>query len=191
MFSILSNQMFWYNSIVKLILAMVAVLSACISANAAEAALHSCPPPDTEYETNLVADVWDDFDRIMGIRLEFNASPSNNVQAAFGVDEDHDGVLSIEESEFTVGWDCGAWFWRDRRANRVCRADGTGPRLDLTLHLRRGRVTRLSSSAAFPTTELPTCFDPDWNLARVVSRGASDVRVTSKISPNALLLSIK
>ena len=44
---------------------------------------------------------------------------------------------------------------------------------------------------AFPTTELPTRFDPDWNLARVVSRGASAVRVTSKISPNALLLSIK
>ena len=53
---------------------------------------------------------------------------------------------------------------------------GAGSRLDLTLHLRRGRVTRLSSSAAFPPDELLTSFDPDWNLARVVSRGASDVR---------------
>ena len=44
---------------------------------------------------------------------------------------------------------------------------------------------------AFAETERPSCFDPDWNLARVVSRGASAVRVTSKISPNALLLSIK
>ena len=79
----------------KLILAIVALLSACVSANAVDVTLHSCPPPDTEFETNLVADVWDDFDRIMGIRFEFNASPSNNVQAAFGVDENHDGVLYL------------------------------------------------------------------------------------------------
>ena len=110
MFLILRAPIVWYNSSVKLILAIVAVLSACVSANAVDVTLHSCPPPDTEFETNLVADVWDSFDRIMGIRFEFNASPSNNVQAAFGVDENHDGVLSIEESEFTVGWDCGVWF---------------------------------------------------------------------------------
>ena len=100
----------WYNSLVKMILATVAVLSAFVTANAVEATLHSCPPPDTEFETNLVAEAWDDFDRIMGIRLEFNASPSNNVQIAFGSDENHDGVLSIEESEFALGWDCGVWF---------------------------------------------------------------------------------
>ena len=33
-------------------------------------------------------------------------------------------------------------------------------------------MTRLSSSAAFSPAELPTCFRSDWNLARVVSRGA-------------------
>ena len=69
------------------------MLSACVSANAVDVTLHSCPTPDTEYETNLVTDVWDDIDRIMGIRFEFNASTSNNVQVAFGVDENHDGVL--------------------------------------------------------------------------------------------------
>ena len=104
-----------------MILPLLLLLFSCGSFAATETLLHSCPPPDTEFETNLVAEVWDNFDRIMGIRLEFNASPSNNVQAAFGVasnnvqaafgvDENHDGVLSIEESEFTVGWDCGVWF---------------------------------------------------------------------------------
>ena len=44
----------------KLIPAMVAVLSAGVSADAVDVTLHSCPPPDTEFETNLVADVWDD-----------------------------------------------------------------------------------------------------------------------------------
>ena len=66
MFLILRTPIVWYNSSVKLILAIVAVLSACVSANAVETALHSCPPPDTEFETNLVAEVWDNFDRIMG-----------------------------------------------------------------------------------------------------------------------------
>ena len=113
MFPIPIRHLIWYNSPVKMILAIVALLSACVSANAVDATLHSCPPPDAEYETNLVADVWDSFNRIMGIRFEFNASPSNNVEAAFGVDENHDGVLSIEESEFTVGWDCGVWFVSD------------------------------------------------------------------------------
>ena len=107
---ILRRPIVWYNSSVKLILPLLLLLFSCGSFAATETLLHSCPPPDTEFETNLVAEVWDNFDRIMGIRLEFNASPSNNVQAAFGVDENHDGVLSIEESEFTVGWDCGAWF---------------------------------------------------------------------------------
>ena len=110
MFSILNNHVFWYNAFVKKTLATV-VVCMCGSAVSAETAhMHSFAPPDTEFETNLVADMWDDFDRIMGIRFEFNASPSNNVQAAFGVDENHDGVLSIEESEFTMGWDCGSWF---------------------------------------------------------------------------------
>ena len=104
-----------------MILATVAVLSAFVTANAVEAALHSCPPPDTEFETNLVAEAWDDFDRIMGIRLEFNASPSNNVQIAFGSDENHDGVLSIEESEFALGWDCG--YGKTKATSvRPCRA---------------------------------------------------------------------
>ncbi len=110
MFLILRAPIVWYNSCVKLILTLLLLLFSCGSFAATETLLHSCPPPDTEFETNLVAEVWDSFDRIMDIRFEFNASLSNNVQAAFGVDEDHDGVLSIEESEFTVGWDCGAWF---------------------------------------------------------------------------------
>jgi hypothetical protein len=95
---------------VKLILTLLLLLLSCGSFAATETLLHSFPPPDTEYETNLVAEVWDDFDRIMCIRFDFTASPSNNVQAAFGVDENHDGVLSIEESEFTMGWDCCSWF---------------------------------------------------------------------------------
>ena len=184
MFLILRTPIVWYNSSVKLILAMVAVMSACVSANAVEATLHSCPPPDTEYETNLVAEVWNRFDRIMCIRFEFAASPSNNVQAAFGVDEDHDGVLSIEESEFTVGWDCGAWFvsgYGEEFVEPAIVQTGTksfswSARLD-----EGGRLCELSAkdgnAAVFSslTNNIPGWIcRRSWDTMRLTARGAFD-----------------
>ena len=144
-----------------------------------------------ETETNVAFSVGAVTNGTWKLSVELDASASNCVEVVLGTDADGDGALGVAEGDLSVGWDCGTWFWRDRRANRACRAEGTSPRLDLTLHLRRGRVTRLSSSAAFSPDERPACFSPDWNLARVVSRGASAVHVTSKISNNALVLSIK
>ena len=144
-----------------------------------------------EAETNVAFAVGAVTNSTWKLSVELDASASNCVEVVLGTDADGDGALGVSEGDLSVGWDCGAWFWRDRRANRASRAEGTNPRLDLKLYLRHGRVTRLSSSAAFPTAELPTCFRSDWNLARVVSRGASAVHVTSKISNNALVLSIK
>ena len=202
MFPIPIRHLIWYNSPVKMILAIVAVLSACVSANAVEATLHSCPQPDTEFETNLVADVWDDFDRIMGIRFEFNVSPSNNVQAAFGVDEDHDGVLSIEESEFTVGWDCGAWFvsgYGEEFVEPAIVQTGTksfswSARLD-----EEGRLCELSAkdgnAAVFSslTNNIPGWIcRRSWDTMRLTARGAFDpaavLYIGNKPNPLRVLL---
>ena len=49
----------------------------------------------------------------------------------------------------------------------------------------------LSSIAGQRVVVSPTCFNPDWNLARVVSRGAETIRVESKISINALTLRVR
>ena len=49
----------------------------------------------------------------------------------------------------------------------------------------------LSSIAGQRVVVPPTCFNPDWNLARVVSRGTETIRVESKISINALTLRIR
>lgn len=46
------------------------------------------------------------------IGLELNATPSNNVELAFGRDADEDGALSADEAELIVGWDCGRWVVR-------------------------------------------------------------------------------
>ena len=184
MFSVLTDDSFWYNSIVKKILSMAAMMLACIWANAADVALHSCPLPDTEFETNFVAETWNDFDRIMGVRFDFNASPSNNVQAAFGVDENHDGVLSVEETELAVGWDCGSWFvsgYGEELAEPAAvqtgrRSFSWSARLD-----EEGRLRELSAkdgnAAVFSAlmNNVPEWIcRRNWNMVRLTARGSFD-----------------
>lgn len=65
---------------------------------------------DTEISTNCILRIGDGVSRTFAFTLDFDATPSNNVQIAFGHDADTDGVLSIEETGMTIGWDCGTWF---------------------------------------------------------------------------------
>ena len=136
-----------------------------------------------EVETNVVFSTGAATDNKWTLTIERDAATS-------GCDANEDGVLGIEEGDLCVGWDCGEWFWRDRRANAACRVEGSAQRLDMTLYLRDREAKSLASSV-FPSVVSPTCFNPDWNLARVVSRGAETIRVESKISINALTLRIR
>ena len=144
-----------------------------------------------EVETNVVFSAGSATDNKWTLTIERNAAVSNCIEVVLGRDTNEDGVLGIEEGELSIGWDFGEWFWRDRRANAACRVEGTAQRLDMTLCLNRGRAARSLASSVFPPVVSPTCFNPDWNLARVVSRGAETVRVESKISINALTLRIR
>ena len=147
--------------------------------------------PLAEVETNVVFSTGAATDNKWTLTIERDAAASNSVEVVFGCDANEDGALGIEEGELSVGWDCGEWFWRDRRANVACRVEGTAQRLDMTLYLNRDREAKSLASSVFPQVVSPTCFNPDWNLARVVSRGAETVRVESKISIDALKLRIR
>ena len=74
---------------------------------------------DTEVSTNIAFAV----DRAMMTRIEFTvalgATPTNNVEVAIGADTDGDGNLSVEESAYTFGYDCGKWFVRDKSKSGV------------------------------------------------------------------------
>ena len=144
-----------------------------------------------EVETNVVFSTGAATDNKWTLTIERDAAASNCVEVVFGCDANEDGALGIEEGELSVGWDCGEWFWRDRRANAACRVEGTAQRLDMTLYLNRDRAAKSLASSVFPSVVSPTCFNPDWNLARVVSRGAETIRVESKISIDALKLRIR
>jgi hypothetical protein len=147
--------------------------------------------PMAEVETNVVFSAGAATDNKWTLTIERDAAVSNSVEVVFGRDADEDGVLGVEEGELCVGWDCGEWFWRDRRSNAACRVEGSPQRLDVTLYLSRDREAKSLASSVFPPVVSPMCFNHDWNLSRVVSRGAETVRVESKVSIDALKLRIR
>ena len=147
--------------------------------------------PLAEVETNVVFSTGAATDNKWTLTIERDAAASNSVEVVFGRDANEDGVLGIEEGELSIGWDCCEWFWRDRRANAACRVEGTAQRLDMTLYLNRDREAKLLASSVFPPVMSPTCFNPGWNLARIVSRGAETVHVESKVTIDALTLRIR
>ena len=174
-----------------ILMAAFLALSAFAGARVVVPSLPEAVRPLAEVETNVVFSTGAATDNKWTLTIERDAAVSNSVEVVFGRDANEDGVLGIEEGELCVGWDCGEWFWRDRRANTACRVEGTAQRLDVTLYLRRDREAKSLASSVFPAIVSPTCFNPDWNLARVVSRGAEPVRVDSKVSIDALKLRIR
>ena len=65
---------------------------------------------DAETSTNVPFAVGRDGARLLAFTLSCRATPTNGVEVAFGRDADSDGALGVEEADFAVGWDCGAWF---------------------------------------------------------------------------------
>ena len=89
------------------------VLFATLALYARTVAVPKLPAPtflDTEISTNIAITAWTEQMRALKIVLLLDATPSNNVQVAFGSDADADGYLFDEETELTLGWDCGEWF---------------------------------------------------------------------------------
>ena len=75
--------------------------------------------PDTEVSTNFTFAVGEGSNRRLVFSLELAASPTNNVEVAIGCDEDEDGLLSLDETALTVGYDCGEWFVRSAANDSV------------------------------------------------------------------------
>jgi hypothetical protein len=149
--------------------------------------------PLAEVETNVVFSVGMPGDNLWKLSIDLDASTSNCVEVVMGTDADEDGALGIDEGEFSIGWSCGEWFWRDRRGGgngRVADAEGAR-RLDWTLRLTEDKSARSVVGNVFSGEVDPTCFNPAWNMIRVVSRGAESLRVESKVTVDALKLRIR
>lgn len=156
--------------------------------------------PDMEASTNLVFDAGLPIENKFVLTIELDAAVSNNVEVAFGVDADEDGDLDFDEGEFAVGWDCGAWFYRDLRTGASGRAmfeDGRR-KLEWTIYLNNGSRTARQLEAtddgvAIPFAVAPTFFNPAWNVARVTVRGktATQECVAANVSSVGFALSIR
>ena len=148
--------------------------------------------PLAEAETNVVFSAGARGDNIWKLSIELESSLSNCVEVVFGTDSNNDGVLGVGEGELCVGWDCGEWFWRDRRSGEVGSVEGaSGSRsIDWALRLNADLSARSVGGNVFSGTVAPTCFSPAWNMVRVVSRGAENLRVESRVTIDALKLRI-
>ena len=93
-----------------LILSALFVGSLC--AQATTTAITNQPPAHAGWEVSqdVPLPTRQEETRFFRAEIAFTATPSNNVQMAFGKDADKDGRLPAEETSATVGWDRGAWF---------------------------------------------------------------------------------
>ena len=163
---------------------------------------------DTEVSTNVAMRAWTERTRMFNVVLSFDATPSNNVQAAFGTDESADGNLSDEEAGLTLGWDCGEWFIASADAtNRFTAAPaGTETRKELRLQMNLGadglpralELTDGTTPLAFAGIDLsppPPAWmvSKDWNLLKVVARGtdAQNETVTVELANDAVMLLLR
>ena len=163
---------------------------------------------DTEVSTNVAMRAWTERTRMFNVVLSFDATPSNNVQAAFGTDESADGNLSDEEAGLTLGWDCGEWFIASADAtNRFTAAPaGTETRKELRLQMNLGadglpralELTDGTTPLAFAGIDLSPpppawMFSKDWNLLKVVARGtdAQNETVTVELANDAVMLLLR
>ena len=131
---------------------------------------------DTEVSTNIAFVV----DRSMMTRIEFtvelDATPTNNVEVAIGTDGNGDGNLSVEESAYTFGYDCGKWFVRDQVKVR-----GEGEQRNLSSYSagqpeQEGNVLCSPSPSTFTYSSRTFILkkrrlDTAWDTVKVTRRG--------------------
>lgn len=137
---------------------------------------------DTEVSTNVSFAVGRPQDRFLTFDLELHATPSNNVQVAFGRDADNDGELSVSETALVVGWDSGEWVVSGPRPQDVFRSPAQTTnaikRLQWSLYEGLGSPRRLAATENdMPIPSLDGSrppdwfFDQEWNLLRLTVRG--------------------
>ena len=142
------------------------------------------PPPgcdDTEVVTNVALPAVRADSRLFALRLELDATSSNNVEVAFGRDADGDGALSRFEATMRVGWDCGVWEIVDCATGDVFSEPGSPGPVSLSWMLNfspagvpKSLATSVSGTGVFAAlAEHPPqfLFSKDWNMVRVTCRG--------------------
>ena len=181
----------------------VATLVASLVAAGRTVSLPSAPQTtfaDTESVTNAPLGSALASARFLRVEIALTATPSNNVEVAFGTESD--GMLPFGEESFCLGWDCGSWFL-DSPTNRtdgvVC--SNAAPR-SLSFEIRVAddgtpRAWTAATAGGGSFTNLPAVppgwtFSRDWTAVRLVVRGVDErdesVSVRLDTDPGVLIL---
>ena len=119
---------------------------------------------DTEVSTNIAFAV----ERPAMTRIEFtvalDATPTNNVEVAIGTDANSDGNLSVEESAYVFGYDCGKWFERVRDQGL-----GIRDQVAVPAPVAETATVRMRVEKTFVLKRRQ--MDTAWNLVKVTRRG--------------------
>ena len=181
---------------VPMALAVLIVVSAWGRA-VVPAALPPAVHADTETVTNVPFATALDAAGRLSFDLSCRATPSNNVEVAFGTDADGDGVLDLGETDCVIGWDCGAWFVR-KGADGACQMENgewkieNGVEPEVRILSWRVRVVAdgtpfrfeatADGSPAFADLPLESVYRPSWNLLRLTGRGLDASLETFSVS---------
>lgn len=160
--------------------------------------LPSVEHADVEATTNVSFMAWQENAGRFTFSLTCRATPTNNVQAAFGTDADGDGVLSLEESDLVVGWDCGAWFVQNGfDGERVESVVGAGDEQSLvwtaTLSPRTGVSRRVNATVNFAGVDAGMFYNRMWNMLRLTGRGLADPEelLDVRVLPGSLFMIVR
>jgi hypothetical protein len=143
------------------------------------------PYLDTEVSTNCVLHRSRIDARTFDVNFQFEGTPTNNLEVAFGRDSNTNGVLDVQEIDTVYGWRGGRYFIENVRAwerieseaaaNALCGVVDVQLRNDAQTVPRRFTAT-CGGVAAFPelaTTPPPAwLFREEWDMVRVTRRGA-------------------
>ena len=185
---------------------IVLLLMGTMSVWASQPTALSLPPVvhvDTEVMTNVVISSWQRGAAKFSFSLSCLATPSNNVEAAFGADANANGSLEPDETDLVVGWNRGNWFVQNggdgERFSMVPTSMEDVKTLAWAYRLTAAPTpVRLSvmvdGTAAFSTLaeESPEWLHRrEWNLMRLTGRGLHDsgetFTVGTPLDPTAIL----
>ena len=177
------------------------VLFLCAAAQAAEVDIPTAPPPvfaDTESVMNAPLSGVVASARLVRCAIALTATPSNNVEVAFGRDTDGDGALTEAEPSMRLGWDCGAWFL-EGGTNRIESAVAEPPspaRFELSLRVDKRGTPIAWSCGAFtnaPMRPPAWLFSREWDTVRLAVRGfgSRDELVSVRLDADASVLILR
>ncbi len=138
---------------------------------------------DTEVSTNVVCKFDMQGSGPFEYQIAFEGTSSNNVEIAFGRDVDDNQILSAFETDFTLGWDRGAWFFCTGDEESYFEEETANAPLQKTLacslFVRDGKLPKdpfISTAQKELFTNLTSnlshlLHNPNWNLVRLTARG--------------------